>query len=72
VWRGGPWRTFECRYENEPQTSLRSVLLPAASSETEVKEMKRMRDRVAGLDVHRDTVVACCRVVEPDGEVGVT
>ena len=34
--------------------------------------MKRIRDRVAGLDVHRDTVVACCRVVGPDGEVGVT
>ena len=29
--------------------------------------MKRIRDRVAGLDVHRDTVVACCRVVDPDG-----
>ncbi len=24
--------------------------------------MKEIRDRVAGLDVHRDTVVACCRV----------
>ena len=34
--------------------------------------MKRIRDRVAGLDVHRDTVVACCRVVEPDGSVEVT
>ena len=34
--------------------------------------MKRIRDRVAGLDVHRDTVVACCRVVDPDGEVVVT
>lgn len=34
--------------------------------------MKRIRDRVAGLDVHRDTVVACNRVVGPDGEVEVT
>jgi transposase len=34
--------------------------------------MKRIRDRVAGLDVHRDTVVACCRVVDPGGEVEVT
>jgi transposase len=34
--------------------------------------MKRIRDRVAGLDVHRDTVVACCRFVEPDGSVEVT
>lgn len=31
--------------------------------------MKRIRDRVAGLDVHRDTVVACVRLVEPSGEV---
>jgi len=34
--------------------------------------MRRIRDKVAGLDVHRDTVVACCRVVDPDGEVEVT
>ena len=31
--------------------------------------MKQIRDKVAGLDVHRDTVVACTRVVEPDGSV---
>ena len=24
--------------------------------------MKQFSDRVAGIDVHRDTVVACCRV----------
>ncbi len=29
--------------------------------------MKQIRDRVAGLDVHRDTVVACCRIEEPTG-----
>jgi|GEM_PF-2519839 len=34
--------------------------------------MKRIRDRVGGLDVHRDTVVACARVVDPDGSVHVT
>src|SRR5487761_1207562 len=28
--------------------------------------VKRIRDKVAGLDVHRDTVVACARIVEPD------
>jgi transposase len=28
--------------------------------------MRRIRDRVAGLDVHRDTIVACTRVVEGD------
>jgi transposase len=30
--------------------------------------MKRIRDRVAGLDVHRDAVVACTLVRQPDGE----
>ena len=34
--------------------------------------MKQIRDRVAGLDVHRDTVVACCQVRAPDGSVEVT
>ena len=34
--------------------------------------MKRIRDGVAGLDVHRDKVVACCRIVEPDGEIETT
>jgi transposase len=38
----------------------------------EVMVMKRIRDRVAGLDIHRDTVVACCRVVDPDGSVHVS
>ena len=31
--------------------------------------MKQIRDRVAGLDVHRDTVVACWRVQQPDRSV---
>jgi transposase len=30
--------------------------------------MKRIYDRVCGLDVHRDTVVACVRVTGADGE----
>lgn len=34
--------------------------------------MKRIRDKVAGLDVHRDSVVACARVVEVDRSVSVT
>jgi transposase len=34
--------------------------------------MKQIRARVAGLDVHRDTVVACCRVRDPDGQVEVS
>jgi hypothetical protein len=34
--------------------------------------VKRTRERVAGLDVHRDTVVACCQVKQPDRSVEVT
>jgi transposase len=34
-----------------------------------VRLVKRIRDRVAGLDVHRDTVVACVRLVDGDGGV---
>jgi len=34
--------------------------------------MKRIRDQVAGLDVHRDTVVACCRLTDPDGSIETT
>jgi transposase len=39
-----------------------------ASSEEEV-DVKQVRERVAGLDVHRDSVTACARV--PDGAGGV-
>lgn len=34
--------------------------------------MKRIRERVASLDVHRDTVVACCQVKQPDRSIEVT
>ena len=33
--------------------------------------MKQIRDKVGGLDVHRDSVVACTRVAMPSGEVEV-
>ncbi len=33
--------------------------------------MKQIRQHVAGLDVHRDTVVTCCRVNEPDGSLSI-
>jgi len=33
--------------------------------------MKQIRDKVGGLDVHRDNVVACTRVMMPDGSVEV-
>jgi transposase len=31
--------------------------------------MERIRDRVAGLDVHKDSVTAAVQIFEPDGEV---
>jgi hypothetical protein len=34
--------------------------------------VKRIRERVAGLDVHRDTVVACCQVRQADRSIEVT
>ena len=34
--------------------------------------MRRIRNRVAGLDVHRDTVVACCQVAHPNQSIEVT
>jgi len=34
--------------------------------------MKLIRDKVAGLDIHRDTVVACCRVHHQGRRVAVT
>src|SRR5213592_1615599 len=34
--------------------------------------MKQQADRAAGLDVHRDSVVAATRINEPGGEVTVT
>ena len=33
--------------------------------------MKQIRDKVGGLDVHRDGVVACTRIKMPNGEVEV-
>lgn len=33
--------------------------------------MKQIRDKVGGLDVHRDSVVACTRIQMPDGQVEV-
>ena len=34
--------------------------------------MKQQAERAAGLDVHRDNVVAATRINEPGGEVSVT
>ena len=50
-------RTTDCHYEYELQNSLRLVLSDSLLS-IQLKEvpMRRIRSRVAGLDVHRDYV----------------
>ena len=45
--------------------------LPVASNDNRRWCMKQIRDKVGGLDVHRDNVVACTRVTMPDGSVEV-
>jgi transposase len=42
-----------------------------ASDNNQEVNMKQIRGKVGGLDVHRDGVVACTRVTMPDGEVEV-
>jgi transposase len=44
--------------------------LPVASDYQEVR-MKQIRDKVGGLDIHRDSVVACTRVTMPDRSIEV-
>src|SRR3546814_15239323 len=50
-----------------PYTTLfRSLLVPLRRSLSlkGVEAMRRIRDRVAGLDVHRDSVVACVELFD--------
>jgi transposase len=42
----------------------------ASDNNQEVK-MKQIRQKVGGLDIHRDSVVACTRVTAPDGSIEV-
>ena len=42
----------------------------ASDNNQEVK-MKQIRQMVGGLDIHRDSVVACTRVTAPDGSIEV-
>jgi transposase len=64
--------TSDCRYEHEPQIRFSPRSLPGGSvivivgKETAVDQI---HDRVAGLDVHRDSVVACFRRLGPRGGV---
>src|SRR6266481_457507 len=67
----GASRTGECRCVHAPQISASPGPPPGGEvrQHREVGVMKQIRERVAGLDVHRDSVVACCRVREPGGEI---
>ena len=42
----------------------------ASDNNREVK-MKQIRQKVGGLDIHRDSVVACTRATAPDGSIEV-
>jgi transposase len=60
--------TWDCCREHEPQIRLLPGPSPAGvedQPETEEELMDQIHDRVAGLDVHRDTVTACVRVPGP-------
>ncbi len=35
----------------------------------QVETMKQIRDKVGGLDVRRDSVVACTRITQPAGAI---
>lgn len=56
-------------FERVPQIPLRYLSLTRRPVYRFVREvmLRKIRNRVAGLDVHRDSVVACCLIVEPDG-----
>jgi transposase len=65
--------TTKCRFEHEPEIPLHTVVLSRWPPNTTRREkMKQIRDKVGGLDVHRDNVVACTRMKMPTGEVEVT
>ena len=64
--------TSDCRYEHEPQIRFSPRSLPGGSVLNTVgKEaaVQQIYGRVAGLDVHRDSVVVCFRRVGPRGGV---
>src|SRR5207244_11797501 len=70
--------TNECCYEHEPHIPLPPWASPSGQAQLrrsgrgEEVAMKQQADRAAGLDVHRDNVVAATRINEPGREVTVT
>ena len=64
--------TSDCRCEHEPQIQLSPRSLPGGSvivNRRKEAAVQQIYDRVAGLDVHRDNVVACFRRLGPRGGV---
>src|SRR5512133_2032691 len=68
---GGSRGTLECRCEHEPQILCGAGPSPAGCPSPSGREpsVEQIRDRVAALDVHRDSVTACARVPGPRGGV---
>jgi hypothetical protein len=72
VWREDPGGPRTVATSTNPSIRF-AWSSPAASNPSMGGEaVKRIRERVAGLDVHRDTVVACCQVKQPDRSIEVT
>jgi len=72
VWREDPGGPRTVATSTNP--SIRFAWSSPAASNPYVggEAVKRIREQVAGLDVHRDTVVACCQVKQPDRSIEVT
>ena len=56
--------TGECRFEHEPQILNRSRFPSGGLLSQRRLMMRRIHDRVGGLDVHRDSVVACVELFD--------
>lgn len=60
--------TADCRFEHETQIPFGRVFPQTRPATRQEETMKRVRDRVGGLDVHRGSVMVCARVVDA-GEI---
>jgi transposase len=64
----GALGTADCCCEHVPQIPLVRVP-PGSVWQQEGGFVRRIRDRVAGLDVHRDSVTAAARFIDLNGEI---
>src|SRR5664280_2932716 len=67
----GPWGPPTVASSTNPRIRSTPWSLPPAFDEREEQAMKQIRDRVADLDVHKETVVACTRISTRGGGVEV-